>query len=167
MPAKLLSGCLLLLVSVTVACVGPGAQEEAAPESPETPAGRQVAQFEALRARVTAEAAVVVAVPLHPRGARRCPNGEPPLELSYPLCQQPVLNQCTLFLCTDPSTGHWFRHPDRPNPECRQTSMQTEECSNEETLPEAFVVSADQLGELLPLLAPEQPLEDLHPGADR
>ena len=168
MPSKTLTACLVILIAALAACRAPEEVDETRP--PAQPAAEEpvVAQFEIHRDLVTAQPAVVVVVPLQPRGGRSCPpNGDPAIELSYPVCLQPVQYNCTIYWCIDPATGHGFAHPDRPNPECRQAQMQTEACSNEVELPEKFVPTREQVHEILPLLYPEEALGEPPPGAGR
>jgi hypothetical protein len=106
-----------------------------------------------------AEPFILIAVPLIPVLAERCPDGTPPTVISNEVCQEPVEGTCTAYWCHDSVTNTSFllqRRFGQPNPECRQSDMQTEPCSNDITLGEKFLPSREDLVKTFPVLYPKE-----------
>ena len=101
----------------------------------------------------------ITAVPMH---AYTCPDGTPAVEITTPVCQEPVEGACTAYWCTDPISNTSFLLPlpfGRLNPDCRQAAMQTEPCSNDVKLGEKFIPSIADLVEVMPMLYPQEYLK--------
>ena len=98
----------------------------------------------------------ITMVPMH---SYTCPDGTPAVEITTPVCQEPVEGSCTAYWCTDPISNKSFllQLPfGRPNPECRQAAMQTDPCSNNVKLGEKFLPSMADLVEVMPMLYPDE-----------